>query len=90
MMGVNTLNNCDYSYVREKLINRINHNDSSFPSTILIDNISFCNLECSMCPHKEMKRKKGIMNIELYKKIIDEISIKNPKRVYGLHFSEKD
>lgn len=52
--------------------------EKDFPSVILIDNISFCNLKCSMCFHKEMKRKSGIMEWDLYKKIIQEISENNP------------
>lgn len=52
--------------------------ESFFPKTILIDTISFCNLKCSMCPHKDMKRKPGIMSWNIYKKIIDEIAEKQP------------
>lgn len=49
-----------------------------FPKVVLIDNISYCNLKCSMCFHKEMKRPSGIMEWDLYKKIIDEIAENNP------------
>lgn len=33
-----------------------------FPRTVLIDTVSCCNLKCSMCVHKDMKRKKGFMD----------------------------
>jgi len=45
-----------------------------FPRTILIDTTSFCNLTCSMCGHKTMSRKRGNMDMDLYRKIIDEIA----------------
>lgn len=62
---------------RRTLLNRIKKENIAFPQTILIDNISYCNLRCSMCPHRFMTRKKGKMSWELYKKIVDEIAEKN-------------
>jgi radical SAM protein with 4Fe4S-binding SPASM domain len=46
----------------------------NFPKVVLIDTISYCNLKCSMCVHKEMKRKRGIMPWNLFTKIIDEVA----------------
>jgi len=60
-----------------KLLQRIPE-ESDFPSTILLDTISFCNLKCSMCPHVHMKRKPGIMEWDLYRKLIDEIAENKP------------
>lgn len=48
-----------------------------FPRTVLIDSVSCCNLHCSMCVHKDMKRKKGFMDWEIYTKVIDELAEKN-------------
>lgn len=60
-----------------------------FPKVVLIDTISFCNLKCSMCVHKEMKRKKGIMSWDLFAKIIDEIAEENKDiRVWMVFFGE--
>lgn len=60
-----------------------------FPKVVLIDTVSFCNLRCSMCVHKEMTRKKGIMKWELYAKIIDEISDNNKDiRVWLVFFGD--
>lgn len=60
-----------------------------FPKTVLIDTISYCNLRCSMCVHKEMKRKKGIMAWDLFTKIIDEIAEENKDaRVWMVFFGE--
>ena len=61
----------------------------TFPKVVLIDTVSYCNLRCSMCFHKDMKRKKGIMEWSLFKKIIDEVS-RNDKstRVWMVFFGE--
>jgi len=61
----------------------------SFPKVILIDTISYCNLKCSMCVHKEMIRKKGIMPWDLFTKIIDEIAeVDKNVRVWVVFFGE--
>ncbi len=60
-----------------------------FPKVILLDTISFCNLKCSMCGHKDMKRKKSIMSMSLFKKIIDEIAARDKNvRVWLVFFGE--
>lgn len=60
-----------------------------FPKVVLIDTISYCNLRCSMCVHREMKRKKGIMAWSLFTKIIDEIvEEKKDTRVWMVFFGE--
>lgn len=60
--------------------------EKDFPSVVLIDNISYCNLKCSMCFHKNMKREAGIMEWDLYKKIIDEIAENNPNAQIWITF----
>ncbi len=60
-----------------------------FPKVLLIDTISYCNLKCSMCFHKEMKRKKGIMAWNLFTKIVDEIAETDKNvRVWMVFFGE--
>jgi MoaA/NifB/PqqE/SkfB family radical SAM enzyme len=62
-----------------------------FPEVVLIDNCNACNLKCSMCDHKNMERyrKIWIMEMGLYKKIVDEISVENPAaRVWQIFFGE--
>lgn len=60
-----------------------------FPRVILIDTVSFCDLRCSMCVHKEMKRKKGSMPWKLFAKIIDEIAaVDKDVRVWMVFFGE--
>lgn len=60
-----------------------------FPKVVLIDTISYCNLRCSMCVHKDMVRKKGIMPWTLFIKIIDEIAERDKDvRVWMVFFGE--
>lgn len=59
--------------------NVINRYHSVFPKQIIIETTGFSNMKCIHCGHKTMKRKKGNMDINLYKKIIDEIALKAPE-----------
>jgi radical SAM protein with 4Fe4S-binding SPASM domain len=60
-----------------------------FPKVVLIDTISYCNLKCSMCVHKEMKRRKGIMPWNLFAKIVDEVAETDKNvRVWMVFFGE--
>lgn len=60
-----------------------------FPRVVLIDTVSFCNLECSMCVHKDMLRPRGYMPWPLFQKIVDEIAEENPSaRVWMVFFGE--
>lgn len=70
---------------QEKLMSRIKE-EQDFPSVVLIDTISYCNLKCSMCPHVHMRRKPGIMSWNLYRKIIDEIALENPEAQIWITF----
>lgn len=61
----------------------------TFPKVVLIDTISYCNLKCSMCGHKDMKRRRGRMDFNLYCKIIDEIAARDKNiRVWLVFFGE--
>ncbi len=45
------------------------------PVRLWIEPTSYCNLRCIMCPNKELgKKDKGFMDMELFRKIIDEAS----------------
>lgn len=64
---------------------------SGFPAVVLIDNCNACNLRCSMCDHHNMvkHRKVQLMDMSLYKKIIDEIAEENPAaRVWQIFFGD--
>jgi len=60
-----------------------------FPKVVLIDTVSYCNLKCSMCVHRTMTRKRGVMPWGLFTKIIDEIAETDPTvRVWMVFFGE--
>ena len=63
---------------------------SYFPQEVWIENTNHCNAACVMCPRELQSRDKGIMNFDLYKKLIDEISIykEDVKRVHMHNFGE--
>lgn len=62
---------------------------SEFPKVVLVDTVSYCNLRCSMCVHKHMTRKKGIMKWELLTKILDEIAENNKDcRIWMVFFGD--
>jgi len=48
---------------------------SYFPIRFWIESTNVCNLKCPMCPNDSIEpEKKGFMNFDLFKRIIDEIS----------------
>ncbi|MFX1256858.1 MAG: radical SAM/SPASM domain-containing protein [Promethearchaeota archaeon] len=62
--------------------------NKGFPKTIIIENTNHCNSKCDFCPHSTMKRKKGVMNLDLFKKIIDECAENNVSTVSLSGFGE--
>lgn len=48
-----------------------------YPICLNIEPTNACNLKCIMCYNNDVKTKKGIMDLDLYKKIIDESSLYN-------------
>lgn len=48
--------------------------DTYYPPQVVFETTAYCNLKCSMCSHKFMKRKKGEMPFSLFSKVIDEIA----------------
>lgn len=52
-----------------------------FPSRIVLELTPLCNLSCFMCPRHYIKETDGYMDGALFKKLVDEISIENPKAI---------
>lgn len=59
---------------------------SDFPLNIAVEPSNYCNLNCIMCANDKLTRKRGVMDIRLYKKIIDEIANENPYTRLWLDF----
>ncbi len=63
-----------YQYFLKKQTSKIIKKYQNTPFSLRIENTNFCNGQCFMCPYPTMKRKKGTMSRELYKKIVDQAS----------------
>ena len=42
------------------------------PDIVQIESTNMCNAKCVFCPRDEMHREEGIMDMALYRKIVDE------------------
>ena len=49
-----------------------------FPIDIVVETIAYCNLRSIMCPQPALKRQRGEMPLEVYRKIIDEVAKESP------------
>jgi spiro-SPASM protein len=45
-----------------------------FPQAVHIEITNRCNLACVMCPHPTMERAQGLMNEDLFRRIVDELA----------------
>jgi len=61
-----------YNYLYHCLLVRKMRRFEKVPFRVMIENTNTCNANCTFCPHKIMKRKIGVMDMVLFKKIIDE------------------
>ncbi len=43
-----------------------------WPDIVQIESTNLCNAKCVFCPRDEMHRRQGVMDMDLYKKVIDE------------------
>ncbi|WP_294158811.1 radical SAM/SPASM domain-containing protein [uncultured Selenomonas sp.] len=59
---------------------------SEFPLNVAIEITNRCNLNCIMCNNDKLTRPRGYMNMELYRKIVDEIAEKSPHARVWLDF----
>lgn len=48
-----------------------------FPLLIDVEPTNYCNLRCTFCANQIMKRDKGFMDFDLYKRIVDEMARNN-------------
>ena len=76
--AANTTGNNQLKKISKDLQDRIisNKNGDTFlkpisPRALQIEPTNHCNLKCTMCPHSEMTRKKGFMDIDLWEKILE-------------------
>src|SRR3989338_7530331 len=69
---------------KETLVNRkpklegVTKDELPFPADVIVEVTSYCNLRCIICPYPTLKRPKGDMSFEVFKKIVDEIAREDP------------
>ena len=52
---------------------------SRFPRKFAVELCADCNLACSMCHHPQMRRPKGVMPFELFRRCADQIAANAPR-----------
>ncbi|MBX3248683.1 MAG: radical SAM protein [Myxococcales bacterium] len=50
-----------------------------FPTRFAVELCADCNLACSMCHHPQMRRPKGVMPFELWRRCADEVAERSPR-----------
>jgi len=55
-----------------------------FPTRIHLESTNACNLDCHFCPYSRQTRRKGFIDPELFRKVVDECVPHDPK--IWLHF----
>jgi len=66
------LKNPVYNFFYSRLLKEKMGKFNNRPFRVMIENTNICNADCVFCPHRIMKRKTGVMEMSLFKKIIDE------------------
>lgn len=61
-----------YKYFLNKKIESVTKQYKYSPYSLRIENTNICNGQCFMCPYPIMKRSKGTMSKELFKKIVNQ------------------
>ena len=56
----------------KRALKKIQKLSGCLPSYLYIETTNFCNAKCIMCPHSKMRRPKGYMDMDLFKKIVDD------------------
>lgn len=55
--------------------------DYIYPLYVIIEPTNQCNLSCPMCPSKNQTRPKGVMDIALWRRVMDEIARESPQTI---------
>ncbi len=72
-----------------RLAGRLPRPDPEFPQLVNIETASVCNLSCIHCPpqqkdRSDQTRRLGVMELELFHKLMDEVDAAGPRRI-SLH-----
>ncbi len=77
-----------YKYAYRKQMNGVIKRYWEAPERIWLEGTNACISRCINCPHKTMKRKVGFMEMQLYKKIVDECVELGIKRIVTVGMGE--
>ncbi len=66
------VNSGPYNYFYRKKMSRGMRKYSPAPHRLRLENTNICNANCLFCPHPRMTRPQGIMDFDLFRKIIDQ------------------
>ncbi len=73
--------NLHYCWALQKAKNLAN----SLPTNIYLEITNTCNARCVMCPYSQMQRPKGVMEMEMFKRVVNDVASCGIKKV-GLSF----
>jgi MoaA/NifB/PqqE/SkfB family radical SAM enzyme len=68
----------------------IDEGKNTFPSDVVIESTTYCNLNCVMCSNDKITRKRGRLSWSLYIKVVEEIAerAKNTTRLWLCYYGE--
>ncbi|HXT71504.1 MAG TPA: radical SAM/SPASM domain-containing protein [Vicinamibacterales bacterium] len=79
--------------VRKALIRTGRDRAPRWPDIVQIESTNLCNAKCVFCPRDEMHRRQGVMDFDLYRKVVDECAALGITHVrehnYGEPFLDK-
>lgn len=53
--------------------------ETDFPNQVVVESTSHCNFKCPACPSPILQRPRGFIDLDLFKRIVDEISTERPQ-----------
>jgi hypothetical protein len=62
------------AFPREYQVSRIRRMMRSKPLTLVVETVNACNAACVFCGYPRMKRKKGVMSLEVFEKVLRDYS----------------
>ena len=68
------------------MINLINYGTTDMFSSVQLETITTCNRKCWYCPNDKYGKPHDLMSIDIYKKIVDQLSNINYKALFSPHF----
>ena len=80
--------------VRKLLLRTGRDRAPRWPDIVQIESTNLCNAKCVFCPRDEMHRRQGVMDFELFRKVVDECAALGITHVrvhnYGEPFLDKE